>query len=189
MLLLAMGIAHDGAGTDFARSPWRVLITVLTDRPTAPSATRSRCASVRFAAPNAIARLPRNCSQHRGLHSTYPTAGKPGEACVKCHSDHNGENFALLHWDPTPKGFDHTKTGYMLDGKHVGVNCRQCHQAKNIPASSRGFLAQPQKDLSQTYLGLSTQCATCHEDKHQGRLRPQLRAVPQYIGLEEHPDR
>src|SRR6202035_4575617 len=52
---------------------------------------------------------------HHGLQSTSPLPGPPGAACVKCHSDHNGENFNMLHWDPTPKGFDHSKTGYVLD--------------------------------------------------------------------------
>jgi hypothetical protein len=108
--------------------------------------------------------------EHRGLHSTFSSAGRPGEACVKCHSDHNGENFSLLHWTPTHQGFDHTKTGYTLDGKHATVDCRQCHQAKNIQASSRGFLQGLQKNLSETYFGLSTQCATCHEDVHKGRF-------------------
>ncbi|HET6205738.1 MAG TPA: hypothetical protein VFD98_02950, partial [Terracidiphilus sp.] len=106
--------------------------------------------------------------QHRGLHSTFPNEGRPGEACVKCHSDHNGENFAMLHWDPTPKGFDHTKTGFTLEGKHEGVTCRSCHQVKNISGSARGLLRE--KDLSHTYFGLSAQCVTCHEDKHQGRF-------------------
>src|ERR1035441_2254246 len=49
--------------------------------------------------------------QHRGLHSTYPQSGPTGSACIKCHSDHNGENFAMLHWTPTAAGFDHSKTG------------------------------------------------------------------------------
>ena len=56
--------------------------------------------------------------QDKGLHATFPRSGPPGAACVKCHSDHNGENFQMIHWDPTPKGFDHSKTGYLLDGKH-----------------------------------------------------------------------
>ena len=109
-------------------------------------------------------------TQHRGLHSTYPQGGAPGSECVKCHSDHNGEDFALLHWTPTAGGFDHTKTGYVLDGKHVGVSCRACHTAAHISASERALLKT--KDLNRTYFGLSPQCATCHEDKHQGRLGP-----------------
>jgi hypothetical protein len=87
---------------------------------------------------------------------------------VKCHSDHNGEDFALVHWQPTAAGFDHTKTGYTLDGKHASVGCRSCHTAQHIPAESRGLLAD--KDLTHTWMGLSTNCATCHEDKHQGRF-------------------
>ncbi len=107
-------------------------------------------------------------SQHRGLHSTFANGGEPGSGCVKCHSDHNGEDFNMVHWDPTPKGFDHTKTGYALDGKHVGVTCRACHTPQHIPAAARGIFQG--KDISHTYMGLSRQCGTCHEDKHQGRF-------------------
>jgi hypothetical protein len=108
--------------------------------------------------------------QNRGLHATFPRSGPPGAACAKCHSDHNGENFALLHWDPTRKGFDHSKTGYALDGKHVGLGCRACHAAKNISAEGRAQLTT--KDLNRTWFGLSSSCATCHADKHQGRFGP-----------------
>jgi len=106
--------------------------------------------------------------QNKGLHATFPRSGPPGAACVKCHSDHNGADFAMVRWDPTPKGFDHAKTGYMLDGKHVGVACRTCHTAQHISASARALLTR--KDLNRTWFGLSPSCITCHEDKHQGRF-------------------
>jgi hypothetical protein len=106
--------------------------------------------------------------RNQGLHATFPRSGPAGAACVKCHSDHNGENFQIVHWDPTPKGFDHSKTGYPLDGKHIGVGCRACHTAQHISAPARPLLAN--KDLSRTWMGLSPNCATCHEDKHQGRF-------------------
>src|ERR1035438_8568829 len=109
-------------------------------------------------------------NQNKGLHATFPRSGPAGPACVKCHSDHNGENFALLHWDPTPKGFDHSKTGYVLDGKHAGIACRTCHTAQHIPATARALLNT--KDLNHTWMGLSANCTTCHEDKHQGRFGP-----------------
>src|SRR5512135_1255666 len=64
---------------------------------------------------------------NKGLHATFPRSGPAGSACVKCHSDHNGADFQMIHWNPTSEGFDHTKTGFTLDGKHVGVNCRECH--------------------------------------------------------------
>ncbi len=109
--------------------------------------------------------------QHnKGLHATFSRSGPPGAACVKCHSDHNGRDFALLHWDPTPKGFDHSKTGYVLDGKHQNVACRACHTAQHISAPARVLLAA--KDLNRTWFGLSPGCVTCHEDKHQGRFGP-----------------
>ncbi len=106
--------------------------------------------------------------QNRGLHSTFPQSGQPGAACVKCHSDHNGVDFQMVHWTPTAKGFDHLKTGYALEGKHVGVGCRTCHTAQHISSQARSLLGS--KDLNRTWLGLSANCLTCHEDKHQGRL-------------------
>jgi hypothetical protein len=105
---------------------------------------------------------------NRGLHATYPHGGPPGTACIKCHSDHNGVNFNLLHWDPTPKGFDHAKTGFVLNGKHSAVTCRNCHLPKNIASAQRARLTN--KDLSRTWMGLSPSCVTCHEDKHNGRF-------------------
>jgi len=76
----------------------------------------------------------------------------------------------MLHWDPTAKGFDHSKTGYALDGKHAAIGCRDCHAAKFIPAASRGLLTT--KDLNHTFMGLTPTCTTCHEDKHKGRFGP-----------------
>jgi hypothetical protein len=106
--------------------------------------------------------------QNRGLHATYPRGGPTASACVKCHSDHNGVSFQMVHWNPTPSGFDHAKTGYVLDGKHVGVSCRACHTALHISMASRALLGT--KDLNRTWMGLSPVCTTCHEDKHKGRF-------------------
>ena len=108
--------------------------------------------------------------QNKGLHATFPRSGPIGSACVKCHSDHNGVDFNMIHWTPTASGFDHAKTGYLLDGKHVGVSCRACHVAQHIAPPQRSLLLN--KDLSRTWMGLSPACGTCHEDKHQGRFGP-----------------
>src|SRR5450631_4314896 len=35
---------------------------------------------------------------NHGLHSTYPRTGPTGAFCVKCHSDHNGLDFNMIHW-------------------------------------------------------------------------------------------
>lgn len=112
--------------------------------------------------------IAKEIDANKGLHATFPRDGAPGQACVKCHSDHNGVDFQMVHWTPTAQGFDHAKTGYVLDGKHAGVNCRSCHTAQHIPAQARALLAS--KDLNRTWMGLSTGCANCHTDPHQGHF-------------------
>src|ERR1039458_1784621 len=102
--------------------------------------------------------------QNKGLHATFPRSGAPGASCVKCHSDHNGVDFQMVHWNPTPQGFNHSATGYVLDGKHLGVSCRACHNLQHIATPQRALLAS--KDLNHTWMGLTPSSATCHEDAH-----------------------
>jgi hypothetical protein len=102
---------------------------------------------------------------HRGLHPNLVTQ-PASQDCARCHSDHNGENFNLIHWDP--KAFDHNKAGYPLLGKHAGLACNQCHKPEHISAAERSTIRV--KDLSRTYLGLSQSCSSCHQDPHKGRL-------------------
>jgi hypothetical protein len=108
--------------------------------------------------------IAQRIAQGRGLHARF--ANK--EDCAKCHSDHNGEDFQLIHWEPSLKGFDHNKTGYPLQGKHAGLECNQCHKPELIRESERQSIKM--KDLRRTFLGLSQDCVACHKDVHQGRL-------------------
>jgi len=103
-------------------------------------------------------------SAARGLHSRF--ANK--EDCAKCHSEHNGEDFPLIHWLPSLKGFDHSQTGYILLGKHAGIPCEQCHTASHVSASVRPLIRM--KDPNRTFLGLSQDCVACHQDPHRGQL-------------------
>ena len=104
----------------------------------------------------------------RGLHATFTGTNPTGQECAKCHSDHNGVNFNIVHWDPNRESLDHSKTGYPLEGKHAGVACEKCHNAENIPAAGR--MGIQVKDLNRTYLGLSRNCVGCHTDEHRGQL-------------------
>ena len=52
-------------------------------------------------------------SEGRGYHSSIEVQGK---ACIKCHSDHHGQNFKMIRLDK--EHFDHTLTGYNLQGGH-----------------------------------------------------------------------
>ena len=76
--------------------------------------------------------------QKRGMHPIY--MAEPKASCVRCHSEHNGANFSLLHWDPSPAKFDHAKTGFALDGKHAGLTCAKCHNGTNIGQLERTAL-------------------------------------------------
>ena len=108
--------------------------------------------------------------QHRGLHSTFSTAGRPGEACAKCHSDHNGENFALLHWTPDAPGVRPFQDGICAGRQTRDRGLPPMPPGEKHSCGGARFPAGLQKDLSRTFFGLSTQCATCHEDMHKGRF-------------------
>ena len=90
-------------------------------------------------------------------------------ACPKCHSDHNGRDFELVHWPDGQERFDHTLTGYKQEGAHAGLKCRQCHQQKYIVSDLR--VLRQNIDLDRTFLGLDTRCLDCHKDRHQGQLK------------------
>ena len=95
---------------------------------------------------------------NKGYHVSKEVKGKK---CAECHSDHHGIQFQMVRFET--KSFDHDLTGYILEGSHETVDCRDCHKA--------GYI----KDLelrkkTSTYLGLNTECLSCHEDYHQGTL-------------------
>lgn len=102
----------------------------------------------------------------KGLHSTYNIPQGSSKECARCHSEHNGEDFPLIKWDI--KAFNHKDTGYLLEGKHAGLECKKCHTASHVSSQERATIKI--KDPNRTYLGLSTACLTCHEDHHKGRL-------------------
>jgi hypothetical protein len=106
--------------------------------------------------------------EKRGFHPSLVGNDRTGGACVKCHSEHNGRSFELIHWDTPVQAFDHHRAGYTLEGKHAHLACRDCHQPSHLSPASRETLSA--KDLSRTYLGLSTKCLGCHTDEHRGQL-------------------
>ncbi len=104
----------------------------------------------------------------RGLHANFLGTSYSDTSCIRCHSEHNGRDFSIVKWDPTPGHFDHTKAGFPLDGKHAGLACNRCHNPQRILPTDRVELKN--KDLNHTFLGLSPSCTSCHEDKHRGQL-------------------
>ena len=107
-------------------------------------------------------------TQRRGMHAVWVSATGTSKDCAKCHSEHNGVDFQLIHWQPNREAMDHSKTGFELTGKHARVACEECHKMEYIPAPARaGILV---KDLNHTYLGLSRECVSCHTDEHRGQV-------------------
>ncbi len=118
--------------------------------------------------------------QNRGLH-----AGKEYQNCVECHSDHHGRKFNLIWWKDGQKNFDHSKTGYTLEGKHLQLDCRKCHRAE--------YISNPQKYRSRkknpetTFLGLNPECLSCHHNEHRNQLDQQCLNCHQMNGWKPAP--
>lgn len=97
-------------------------------------------------------------SQDQGYHASKEVNGK---SCAECHSEHHGPTFDATRFDE--EKFDHTLTGYKLEGQHASIECRDCHKPGNIAD-------QEIKKLQNTFLGMGTECLDCHEDFHQQTL-------------------
>ena len=96
----------------------------------------------------------------KGYHASPDVKGKE---CFVCHNDHHGKNFQLIRQDITK--FDHSLTGYSLSVPHAKKGCKDCHNTK--------FIAdQKLKAKKSTYLGVNSECLTCHADYHQNTLSP-----------------
>lgn len=100
-----------------------------------------------------------------GLHAR-PEYGD----CKTCHIDHHGRDFELVWWGEEGRdAFDHSLTGWPLDGAHASVDCRRCHEPGKI-RSAEALRAQG-KDLERTFLGLGGEaCVECHADPHGGTV-------------------
>jgi len=103
-----------------------------------------------------------------GYHAQLQMRNPNGKDCIRCHLEHNGEDFNLIHWEPSQKQFDHRLTGYKLEGKHAGIACEKCHLPAYMISDERALIKM--KDLSKSFFGLSQNCVPCHKDVHKGQL-------------------
>ena len=94
----------------------------------------------------------------KGYHSSSEIAGKN---CITCHNDHHGKAFQLIRL--AKDKFDHSLTGYTLAGMHAKKDCIACHKPEFITDNII-------KNKKFTYLGLNTECLSCHADYHQKTL-------------------
>ena len=92
----------------------------------------------------------------KGYHSSEDVKGND---CANCHGEHYGRDFKLI--DLEEEYFEHSITGYKLEGKHGKIECKDCHKKEFIQNNIS------QKKSGNTYLGLGTTCLSCHDDYHQ----------------------
>jgi len=103
----------------------------------------------------------------KGLHASYELEKDSSTRCAECHPEHNGENAPITKWNVDT--FDHEKTGYKLEGKHIGLACGRCHSAEHV--DRRELATIRVTNLNKTFLGVSPSCVNCHQDQHKGRLK------------------
>lgn len=102
----------------------------------------------------------------RGLHGRSAKTD-----CASCHPDHAGRDLELIRWEEgSPEKFAHARAGFELSGKHAALECRACHR----PALQRSPAAPliERRDPARSWLGLETDCASCHADPHRAQLGP-----------------
>ncbi|MBK7215367.1 MAG: cytochrome C [Bacteroidales bacterium] len=102
--------------------------------------------------------LKSRISSNKGYHSSAEVKGKQ---CASCHSDHHGVNFQIIRFDKTK--FNHALTGYKLIGAHSKKKCEDCHKPQYIKDAKI-------KAKKYTFLGMGTDCLSCHTDYHQKSL-------------------
>ncbi len=98
----------------------------------------------------------------RGFHAR-DAAG----ACAECHVEHGGVDFPLVEW-AGDDAFDHGKTGWALDGKHASLECAKCHRVEL--RRSAALAKRKGRVADDSWLGLETQCLSCHADPHKDRF-------------------
>jgi len=82
-----------------------------------------------------------------GAKSPHRKSITKGLDCSACHTT---SGWDLLGGRPSGEsGFDHSRTGFPLSGRHRGAACTECHTSERR---------------------ISRDCNGCHEDSHQNRL-------------------
>ncbi|MCF8301720.1 MAG: cytochrome C [Bacteroidales bacterium] len=102
--------------------------------------------------------LKNRIDQKLGYHASEKVFGKP---CIQCHSDHHGRDFEIIRFKKDT--FNHDLTGYTLKGAHANTDCGECHKDEHIENPKI-------REKEYSYLGLNSECLTCHTDYHQNTL-------------------
>ncbi len=101
-----------------------------------------------------------------GLHGSIEP--ERAQLCALCHSEHHGPSFELVNRSSfaqvgakSAEEFDHALIGWEMNGAHLENECSDCHENFDLDVLPEGAFR---------FLGLDKDCATCHEDVHDGAL-------------------
>ena len=78
-----------------------------------------------------------------------------GTNCAACHTEKN--------WKEVGK-FDHEKTKFPLLGKHVKVECKECHKSQMFKEAPKDCFGCHQKD-DKHKTNLGKECSECHNEQ------------------------
>jgi len=99
-----------------------------------------------------------NCTNcHEDIHQN-----KFGQNCRQCHSE------VSFHAIRSMSNFDHSKTNFRLEDKHIIVPCASCHKANLTTPIKYTFCTDCHKDYHNnqfTRNGVVTDCSVCHSTK------------------------
>jgi hypothetical protein len=102
-----------------------------------------------------------------GLHGGLQA--EDASRCARCHSEHHGPGFDIVNvqsfaaaGSPDPDEFDHLLVDFHLDGEHLELACSECHVNAEVDVLAAG---------ERRFRGLDRDCASCHEDAHEGRMQ------------------
>jgi hypothetical protein len=104
--------------------------------------------------------------QAQGFHGTL--ADVDVEDCGACHLEHLGETFPLVSLASFREAgfedredYDHAELDFELLGRHSRLGCADCHVNADVDILLEGHTR---------FVGLDQNCASCHEDAHEGRI-------------------
>ena len=109
----------------------------------------------------------------RGFHGLMDAGQR--QRCGTCHAEHRGRDTGIVAWPGGRDEFDHKRAaGFALEGRHASLHCQDCHKPDLVRAAD--VRAERCVKAASTYLGLSTRCADCHRDVHQGQFAREVEA-------------
>ncbi|MBI3580828.1 MAG: hypothetical protein HY098_01915 [Nitrospinae bacterium] len=109
------------------------------------------------------------CHKTKGVYSGL------GPQCSKCHTDPHlnqfgpvacGDCHTAKNW--FPEKFNHSLTGFRLEGGHRVAACQQCHRNRTYRNTPYACIACHQADFTSPaaapfHVGASTDCTLCHK--------------------------